>query len=110
MSAMAYPRWTVMSKRRRLTLHGGRPRFERVVLTNQTKPIDIGAWLDEYHCDARTCGRFVPYVILEHVAEGIAPVTVTDPTPLIHFAREAHHPHPALRSYGLRPRILDLGP
>jgi hypothetical protein len=109
-AAMPYPRWTVMSERRRLTLRGGRPRLERVVLTNQTNPIDVGAWLDEYHRDARTRGRFVPYVILEQVADGIAPVTITDPTPLIHFAREAHDPHPALRSYALRRLILDIGP
>jgi hypothetical protein len=92
---MAYPRWTVMSKRRRLTLRGGRPRFERVLLTKQTNPIDVGAWLDEYHRDARTRGRFVPYVMLEQFAEEIAPVTITDPTPLIQFSREAHHPHAA---------------
>jgi hypothetical protein len=94
--SMAYPCWTVMTKRRRLRLRGGRPRFDRVLLTKQTNPIDVGAWLDEYHRDARSRGRFVPYVILEQFAEGIAPITVTDPTPLIQFAREAHHPHPAL--------------
>jgi hypothetical protein len=97
-TGMAYPRWTVMSKRRRLTLRGGRPRFERVLLTKQTNPIDVGAWLDEYHRDARTRGRFVPYIMLEQFAEEIAPVTVTDPTPLIHFSREAHHPHAAFAS------------
>jgi hypothetical protein len=95
---MAYPRWTVMSRRRRLTLNGGRPRFERVLLTKQTNPIDVGAWLDEYHREARTRGRFVPYVIREQFAEGIAPVTITDPTPLIQFSREAYHPHTAFAS------------
>ena len=89
---MAYPRWTVMSKRRRLTLRGGRPRFERALLTTQTNPIDAGAWLDEYHRDARTRGRFVPYVIFEQFAAGIAPVVVTDPTSLINFSREAYLP------------------
>jgi hypothetical protein len=92
---MAYPRWTVKTKRRRLTLRGGRLRLERVLLTEQTNPIDVGAWLDEYHLDARTRGRFVPYVLLEQFADGIAPVTVTDPTPLIHFSREARDPRTA---------------
>jgi hypothetical protein len=92
---MSYPCWTVMTKRRRLLLRGGRPRFERVLLTKQTNPIDVGAWLDEYHRDARRWGRFVPYVIREQIADGIAPVTVTNPTPLIQFAREAYAPHTA---------------
>ena len=90
--ARANPRWTVISKRRRLTLRGGRPRFERALLTTQSNPIDVGAWLDEYHRDARTRGRFVAYVILEQLADGIAPVVITDPTSLIDLAREAHHP------------------
>ena len=97
MSGMAFPRWTVMTKHRRLTLRGGRPRFERMLLTKQTNPIDVGAWLDDYHRDARTGGRFVPYVILEQLVEGTAPITVIDPTSLIHFAREAHDPHTAFR-------------
>jgi hypothetical protein len=94
----AYPRWTVTSRRRRLTLNGGRPRFEHVLLTKQTNPIDVGAWLDEYHRDARARGRFVPYVIREQFAEGIAPVIITDPTLLIQFSREAYHPHFAFAS------------
>jgi hypothetical protein len=104
---MAYPRWTVMTERRRLTLRGGRPRLEHVLLTEQTNPIDVGAWLEEYHLGARTRGRFVPYIILEQLAAGIAPVTVTDPTELIHLSREAHDPyiaHPRLRA---RPHCSD---
>jgi hypothetical protein len=87
---MSYPRGTVMSKRRRLTLRGGCPRLERTLLTEQSNPVDVGAWLDEHHANARARGRFVPYVILEEIADGIAPLAVTDPTPLIDYAREAH--------------------
>ena len=46
--------------------------------------------MDEYHNAARVSGRFVPYLILEQVADGIAPLTFTDPTSLINFAREAY--------------------
>ena len=91
----SYPRWTVMTKRRRLTLRGARPRFERALLTLQTNPIDVGAWLDEYHRNGRARGRLAPYVLLEQFADGIAPITVSDPTPLINFSREAHHPKTA---------------
>jgi hypothetical protein len=87
---MNEPRWTVLTKRRRLRIRRGRPRFERTVLTEQSNPVDVGAWLDEYHEHARLRGRFVPYVILERIADGIAPLTLTDPTSLINFAREAH--------------------
>jgi hypothetical protein len=87
---MNEPRWTVLTERRRLRLRRGRPRLERTVLTEQSNPVDVGAWLDEYHEDARLSGRFVAYVIVEQVADGIAPLTFTDPTSLINFAREAH--------------------
>jgi len=93
---MGYPRWTVITRRRRLILRGGLPRRERVLLTQQTNPIDVGSWLEEYHLLARRHGRFVPYVILEQVAAGIAPVTISDPTELICFSREAHDPYLAL--------------
>ena len=91
------PRWTVLTKQRRLTLRGGLPRLERTVLTEQMRAVDVGAWLDEYHARARAHGRFARYVILEQPAPGIAPVTITDPTPLIIFARDAHDPCNALR-------------
>jgi hypothetical protein len=91
-TAAIFPRWTVTTRRRRLTVRAGRLRFERSLLTEQSNPIDIGAWLDEHHGSARASGRWVPYVILEQVAPGIAPITLTDPTPLINLSREAHHP------------------
>ena len=81
-------RWTVTTKRRRLVLRGGLLRFERTLLTTQTDPVDAGAWLDEYHRNARARRHFVPYAIWEHVADGIAPLTLSDPTSLIDFARE----------------------
>jgi hypothetical protein len=87
---MNEPRWTVLTKRRRLRLRRGRPRLERTLLTDQRNPIDMGAWLDEYHERARLSGRFVPYVLLERVSDGITPIVITDPTSLINFAREAH--------------------
>src|ERR1700749_1205973 len=88
----AAPRWTVMTARRRLTLRGRRPRLERVLLTEPTNPLDVGAWLDEYHRDARIRRRFIPYVILEQLAEGIAPVVTSDPTGFIDLWRDAYHP------------------
>lgn len=90
-AAMSYPRWIVMSERRRVTLRGGLPRLERKLLTAQSSPVDVGAWLDEYHAAARARGRFARYVILEHVADGIAPLALSDPTSLIDFSREARH-------------------
>ena len=90
------PRWIVLTKRRRITLRDGRLRFERVVLTDQTNPVDAGAWLDEHHRRGRTQGGLVPYIILEHFSEGISPIRVADPTPLIQFSREAHDPRTAL--------------
>ena len=100
-AVIRYPRWTVTTRRRRLTVRGGRLRFERSLLTEQSNPIDIGAWLDEHHRNGRARGRFVPYVLLEQVAAGIAPFTVTDPTPLINLSREAHHPRIAFLLAGL---------
>jgi hypothetical protein len=97
---MNEPRWTVLTERRRLRLRRGRPRLERAVLTEQRNAVDVGAWLDEYHEQARRGGRFVPYVILEQVADGITPLTLTDPTSLIHFAREALAPPAPFRLAG----------
>jgi hypothetical protein len=86
-----------MTKRRRLTLRGGVPRLERTLLTEQTSAIDVGAWLDEYNEHARVRGRLLPYVILAQIVEEIAPITLTDPTPLIDLARQAKQPSPPER-------------